>query len=522
MNIWMVAREYAGLAESGGVKNVVCSLSEELAALGHDVTFFMPYYGCTETGALSDFRKDIFSCGKVFLCGGFHKIEYSYGVLNGVKVILVGNEAFYEKNNVYTYGIKDKEKWPECKTGTGYSDNLYMNSLFLSAVMHYGIALSAVPSAVPDVIHCHDACTAALPAMIRTLSGNVYSKTAFAVTIHNAGPAYHHEYPDVDTAYSFTGIDRNILEKALNGGRVEPYLLASIYSEMTTVSPDYAKEILDPDNMNTDGLAQEFYRRKTAIRGITNGIDIQRYIPEDKNVSHLPFEYSPSAGKLAGKYACREHFIKTAAGEDGTPVDGLQKYGYLDGNGAVYISYHGRLVRQKGIFVLIDAIKILLEKYDFIRFIINGQGEEKLQQMCAQLAIQYPGRLVYFAGYDKSFCRLCTAAGDFAVLPSEFEPCGLEDFIAQIFGTVPVAHATGGLKKIINGKTGFTYAPNTPEVLASELERLSLEKKENTAAFDGIIRDAAAYVALEYSWKNVAKEKYEKLYKKMKKNVLKY
>jgi starch synthase len=105
-----------------------------------------------------------------------------------------------------------------------------------------------------------------------------------------------------------------------------------------------------------------------------------------------------------------------------------------------------------------------------------------------------------------------TAAADFALLPSEFEPCGTEDFIAQIYGTIPVAHATGGLKKILNGKTGFLYEPNTPERLAALMAELSQKKLKNAKCYDKIIQKAARHLKEKYSWKNVAKEQYEILY----------
>ncbi|MBR5095738.1 MAG: glycosyltransferase [Treponema sp.] len=108
--------------------------------------------------------------------------------------------------------------------------------------------------------------------------------------------------------------------------------------------------------------------------------------------------------------------------------------------------------------------------------------------------------------------RMFTASADFAPLPSEFEPCGTEDYIAQIFGTIPVAHATGGLNKIINGKTGFLYHPNTPERLAQVMIDLAQKKLKNAKYFDKVIREGAKRLRSVYSWKTVAKEQYERLY----------
>ncbi len=105
------------------------------------------------------------------------------------------------------------------------------------------------------------------------------------------------------------------------------------------------------------------------------------------------------------------------------------------------------------------------------------------------------------------------------VLPSEFEPCGLEDFIAQIFGTIPVAHATGGLTKVIDGRTGFLYSPNTADTLARLLSALIKKKQTNTTAFANIVSCASAYVKNEYSWNAVVKNGYLPLYRKVLRSV---
>ena len=153
----------------------------------------------------------------------------------------------------------------------------------------------------------------------------------------------------------------------------------------------------------------------------------------------------------------------------------------------------------------------MLEKNSGARFIINGQGEESLREMCRSFAQENRGRVVFFYGYEKSQSRLFTASADFAVLPSDFEPCGTEDFIAQIFATIPVAHATGGLKKIIDGKTGFLYAPNDAKTLSEILLRRAREKEEEPERFRAIIREASRHVKTRYSWESVARE-YEALY----------
>ncbi len=509
MNIWVVSREYAGIAESGGVKNVVCSLSEQFAFLGHSVTVFIPYYGCTDIKCLENYRKD-FALSKPFTVAGKERtVSFSEGFTNGVKIVLVSDPIFEEKKNVYTYCKKDLKKFPDASIGTGYEDNLVINTLFARAVLSYGTDIKDTKA--PDIVHCHDACTALVPSLADCFAKKYFSKSKFIVTIHNAGPAYHHEFCDKAQAKFITELKDKYISGAENGKRIEPYLMAAKYALLTTVSVDYANEILDPENPDTDGLSQILSAKKIQVTGITNGIDINRYLPEDTSVSLLPYEFSPVKGELDGKYALRKYFAERYA--SGTPctIKGIKGFGTLQ-PGKIWFSFHGRLVRQKGILVLLDAVRKILSYRDDLRFVIHGQGEVLLEKMCAKLAKDFPGKVLYLRGYDKALSRQCIASCDFAVLPSQFEPCGLEDFIAQIYGTIPVAHATGGLKKIIHGKTGFLYEPNTSEALEKAIISVADKKEKKPECFDKMIVKAAKYVKSEYSWETVAKEKYLKFY----------
>mgnify|MGYP003320229804 CR=1 FL=1 len=192
------------------------------------------------------------------------------------------------------------------------------------------------------------------------------------------------------------------------------------------------------------------------ITGITNGIDSEKYLPEKKEISLLPYEYSPGKCQLEGKYANRQYFLEHYASRNACldEYPEIRKYGFIsttnESEKTVYVSYHGRIVSQKGIDILQKAAVLLLEENLNIRFIFMGQGEQFLEKALAGISERYTGRCVYLLGYERALTRLCTAAADFAVFPSNFEPCGLEDFIAQIYGTLPVAHATGGLCKIID------------------------------------------------------------------------
>ena len=287
-------------------------------------------------------------------------------------------------------------------------------------------------------------------------------------------------------------------------------------------SPWYAEELMNPEDTNTDGLSKLFASRKIKIKGITNGIDYEKYNPENTAVSMLPFPFSPEKNIFVGKYKSRELFIEYYSKGDPnfrikksirSITSGIDQFGFIDGKqDCVYFSYHGRIVHQKGIDIWTEAIPNTLEKCPYARFIITGQGDPELENKQIALTEQFPGKVLFLRGYEKPLARLCVAASDFIVLPSFFEPCGLEDFIASIYGTIPVAHGTGGLKKIKDGETGFLFSPNTPDMLSARLVSLAQKKHEDSSAFDKMIVYTAQYVHAIYSWKHVVQNEYIPLY----------
>lgn len=515
--IWLVSREYDGIAEAGGVKNVTTSLAENLCRTGIDVTVIMPLYKCTKFDLLRHYEEDVVSPAVVKIDGKEVPVRFNSGIANGVKIILVNTECFAEKKGVYTYTWEDeKENYVHVK-GTGHFDVLYMNTVFQKAVVEYAkkcIDEEDSQNKKPDVIHCQDAACAMVPVFANIIKK--LRQIKYIVTIHNAGPGYHHEYYSMDIAERLTGLSGFILEKGINGQAVEPFLLAGLYADITTVSPWYAEEIMN-GTTETQGLSEGFKKLGIKITGITNGIDSEKYLPEKKEISLLPYEYSPGKCQLEGKYANRQYFLEHYASRNACldEYPEIRKYGFIsttnESEKTVYVSYHGRIVSQKGIDILQKAAVLLLEENLNIRFIFMGQGEQSLEKALAGISEKYTGRCVYFLGYERALTRLCTAAADFAVFPSNFEPCGLEDFIAQIYGTVPVAHATGGLCKIKDGGTGFLYKENNEKSLAEAIKR-ACEYRKNRSQFINLIQNAALSVNQDYSWKNVIRNSYMQLY----------
>jgi len=525
MKLWIVSMECAGISEAGGVKNVTYSLCKEFSALNHKVTLFVPVFGCNTWDDISDYE-DLQPLS-ISICGKTEEVMYKKGhcVSGNFEVIFICHKVYKEKLGVYTYTEQEQALNPKHVKGNGHEDVAFMDVLFQKAVLEYSKIIPR--SEVPEIIHCQDASTALIPGLVPQYKA--LKKTKSVVTIHNAGPYYHHEFSSLGEAAWYTGIDTPTLEKSLNKGKVEPFLVAATAgANVTTVSEDYAKEIINPLNVElTDGLAPIFAERKVQIEGITNGFDFDRYNPEHKEQSLLPFEYSPEQNDLEGKFKCRKFFIQNVINTDNFNLSGVKKYGKLecstDNSKETYICYHGRVTSQKGISVLIEAIPSVVENYPDVRFIIAGQGEPALEDELVILTRKYPGKITYLNGYNKKIARLAVAVSDFIVLPSFFEPCGLEDFIAQVFGTIPIAHKTGGLNKIQDEKTGFLYVKNTSESLAAKIAHVMTLKELKPASISKLIKAGAASVRKEYQWKTVIQKKYlpyfKELLKKEEKNI---
>lgn len=525
LNIWLVSREYAGIAEAGGVKNVACSLAETLVSLGHKVTLFIPLYKCTILKNCSSYNCYYHHPVHFSVEHKEVTVSFSHGTKNNVEIVFIGNSHFIEKQGVYTYTQEEEEKDFSHKKGEGHLDSQYLNTLFQKAVAYYGLTCSREDA--PDIVHCQDATAALVPFFIeygkqtQSYFADFYRNTKSIVTIHNAGPGYHHEFSSVKEAEHYTSIEEKYLSPGLLNGKVEPFLLSASCASFTTVSPEYAKEILE-GKTDTAGLSQEFSKRNIKITGITNGIDAFKYSPENPEISLLPYSYSPENKDLKGKILCRNDFVREYASplsaEKNQSLE-LTQYGYispevLTDESQVFICYHGRVVHQKGIDILAQAAQELLEKNLPVNFIFAGQGFPALERLLSDTAEKYSGKCVYLKGYNQKLARLSVAAADFSLHPSYFEPCGLEDFIAQILGTIPVANATGGLCKIVSDETGYLYSPNTKEELAKTLYSLiKIKSIPGENIFLNMISYAAKYVKNNFSWKNITENGYIPLYK---------
>lgn len=533
--LWLVTREYAGLAEAGGLKNVVKSLAEHCEHAGIEVTVFLPYYSFMQPPVQP---QALFQC-RITVLGKEHCVSFYTFVHRSICFILISADIFSDKQSVYTYTaaeaahIARSGTAPHPTKGTAYSDTHEMNMIFQKAVVEYAVHSGTIP----NIVHCHDGHTALVPAFFYadTRLQRTPTDTRFFVTIHNAGDLYRQEIWTLDYAQRLTELPADVLTASMVAGNVEPFLIAAQYAKLTTVSPWYADELHSAASSPfSENFAESIVEKNIKITGITNGIDYKLYDPANTEVSCLPYPFDPIHNDFTGKYKCRKFFLDVLnSGKSLSKT--LNSYGSLNTSEEnVYLLYHGRIVHQKGISILLNAIAKLCgngawQNGSRCRFVIMGQGTADLEQACIDAAAQYAGRVLYLQGYDKKLARLVTAASDFILLPSLFEPCGLEDFISQIYGTIPIAHKIGGLQKIIDGKTGFLFQSADPQQrfnaelitdalcakvkpLVDDFFQSIAEHVLDIAAMQEIITQANKTILKDYNWDKVS-NRYFQLYK---------
>ncbi|MCF0241652.1 MAG: glycogen/starch synthase [Treponema sp.] len=515
MKIWIASYECSGILEAGGVKNVTFSLCKEFSNNDCDVTLFLPFFGCTSLSEIKDFKENVFY-SNIFIAGKNESVSFSTckSLIYNFNIVFINHSVFLEKEGIYTYTINEEKINSLHKKGSGHEDSKFLDTLFSKAVSEYANCISK--ENLPDIIHCQDASTAMIPFFVS--KNHVLNDTRTVVTIHNAGPFYHHEYKDISEAAWLSSFPETCFKDCMNGKKIEPFLVASEYGALlTTVSPYYAEEITNPIfNHETDGLASIFSSKNIPVTGITNGIDADLYEPAVPSKSLLPYEFCPEKGDLNGKYKNREYFLEKISENDSELLIDIKKYGFLSKafEKSVFLCYQGRLATQKGLQVFADAIPEIIKKYPEIRIIITGQGETQIEDIFIKLALSenYAGKILFLNGYNKKAARLTVASGDFIILPSFFEPCCLEDFTAMLYGTIPIAHKTGGLNKIIESVTGFLYEGNTPENLAKKIFNAIDFFRDKTDDVYEMQKKGASLTRDEYLWDKVCKKEYIPLF----------
>ena len=477
LSVLMVVSEAHPFAKTGGLAEVSASLTEALGKLGHAVTLVLPRYrGLAVDGA--ERLQTRLRMGDRLQPVAFHERRLS----ERVTLVLVDIPEFFDREGLY--GASDGD----------YADNALRYAAFSRAALEY----PRLREQRPSVIHVHDWQTALLP---------VYQKMLFSAdpfvggvpvlfTIHNL--AFQGVFPAATLAAIGLGDDVLDVQGLEFWGNIS-YLKGGInFSEkITTVSPGYAREIVQPElGFGFEGVLA---RRSADLVGILNGIDTSRWTPTADPFVKASF----SADDLGGKRDAKRALLAVA----GLPSDDAALVRPL-------IGMVSRLTDQKG-FDLIGASLTELMSLD-AAWVMLGSGERRYENAWRALAARYPERVSTTIGFDERLAHHIEAGADMFLMPSRFEPCGLNQLYSLRYGTVPIVRATGGLNDTVEdvaageAGTGFKFRDYTPDALVSTVRR-ALSAYRDPAGWAAIERRG---MRQDHSWDASATE-YVKLYRAM-------
>lgn len=410
MKIVFATAEVSPIAKTGGLGDVCGSLPKALAKLGHDVTIFMPYY----RQARHWFEKNGISVHQVLPTATITwanwtaEATFLRTTLPGtdIPLILVANDAFFERDQIYA------------KADDGVDDFLLRYTFFSRAVIR-GCELIDL---APDVLHCHDWHTALLPVYLHSGLRREphFAKTRSVLTIHNL----HYQGAAGPDAFALTGLHSRYWtgDGVEHFGTLNPLKGGILFADqVTTVSPTYAREIRTAEH----GAGLDGVLRSVRLTGILNGIDVEEWDPATDSL--LPANYD--ADTLRDKAKNKRALAKEA--------------GFKFSAKAPLIGAVSRLVGQKGFHLLLPVLDRLLAAGAQVA--ILGSGEPELEDALAAIAEKHRSHCRVWIGFDNALAHRIYAGSDLLLMPSIYEPCGLNQMYALRYGTVPVVRLTGGL-----------------------------------------------------------------------------
>lgn len=473
MKIVFATSEITPYASTGGLADVGAALPVALQAQGLDVIRVMPMY----RRVLEDDRSRTDTGLRLNIPVGLRTLQAEIWQSGeaGPTTYFIRKDEFYDRRELYSLPERD------------YDDNFERFVFFQKAV----VALMDALTIRADIVHANDWQTGLIPYFldygIQGMGRGRKEKVVY--TIHNL--AYQGIFADTDFPYSnlpYSCFSLDELEfygniNCMKGGIIRADLL-------TTVSKRYSQEILTPEfGCGLEGVLLDAQHK---LHGIVNGVDYSTWEPSTDILIAAPF----SVENLDGKNTCQKALLermglKAPASGRRTPVIGMVS----------------RLVDQKGMDILAEAMdRIMAED---VYFVLLGSGQEEYQEMCQAWSRKWPDRFGVYIGYHNGLAHQIEAGADLFMMPSKFEPCGLNQLYSLRYGTIPIVHATGGLDDTIqdisadgSSGNGFKFTDYTVQSLLASIKRaLSLFKtgKQWTAIQKRAMKE-------EFSWSKSAKE----------------
>jgi len=407
--ICFLSAEISPYAKTGGLGDVSAALTRYLARRGHDVRVFVPLHGQMELQGVD--RHPVANLQGLTVQVGARTFHYDVHTArepgSEFWIYLIDCPAIFDRPRIYSDAPDEHVRY------------LTLTRAALECCQRLGFA--------PQIVHCNDWHTAFAPLLLRTAYAwdqAIFGAARSVFTIHNIG------YQGAFSAGSASDVGPGVPIESLHQGdlalgRVNPMRHGILHADaVTTVSPTYAWEIRTPEGGH--GLDAELRARGDAVSGILNGADYEEWNPATDRYLPHHFDATDLAGKSRTKAALLDLLRMPAAAT--TPLIGMVT----------------RLTLQKGIDLLSDTLPELLESRD-VRFVALGSGEPHYERFMHSLQERFPGRAVYYSGYSEELAHFIEAASDMFLMPSLYEPCGLNQMYSLKYGTVPIVRRTGGL-----------------------------------------------------------------------------
>lgn len=477
--ILIASSEAVPFIKTGGMGDVCGALPKALKKLGHDVRLVLPRYwaiGREKWGLTPLLSPMGVQMGdRTVWCAVFE------GRSDGVPVYFIDHENYFGRSGLY-----DDGKWE-------YFDNAERFGFFSKACLQLCRDLNFKP----DIVHANDWQTALIPAYLKISYPNdpFFRDTASVFTIHNI--AYQGTFPK--RSYHFLGLGGgNFTESKFESWDGVHFMKGAVfYADMiSTVSPSYAREILTPEGGY--GLAPYLERRRDDLVGILNGADYDHWDPRTDTLIPANFSSEDLSGKAICKRDLQREFLLRE--EPNVPVVGIVS----------------RLAHQKGLDLLVPVIKDIVRDM-VVQFAILGAGDKYLEDFFGGLPAEFPGTIGAWIGYSNEKAHRIEAGADFFLMPSLYEPCGLNQIYSMKYGTLPIVREIGGLADTVRqydegtGEgTGFRF---------NSIDPMSVYYTTGWAVstyFDRpehMTRMKTEAMRTDFNWHDSAK-KYEQLYDK--------
>ena len=490
LNILFCSSEVTPFSKTGGLGDVAGSLPKALAEIGCQVRVIAPKYACVSD--ISAELKKVTNSVTLRIGGRNEECGLYEGRLphSDVPVYFVSNGKYFNRKGIYQ------------EDGEDYKDNLERFSFFSMAALRLIKELGWRP----DVIHCNDWQTALIPVYLKTLAKedkdlkDFYKDTGALLTIHNLG----YQGLFAGDKFPLTGLKWTLFD--INGleyfGEINLLKGGIVFSDIiNTVSPSYSREIqTEEEGYGLEGVLRE---RRNDLYGILNGVDYTEWGPSKD--THIVPRYSIRS--LSRKKGCKKDLQKNC----GLPIEDVPLIGMVS-----------RLDDQKGFDILLEIMDELMQLD--IQMVVLGTGKPKYHERLKRFAAKYPKKISVNLFFDNALAHKIEAGSDLFLIPSKYEPCGLSQLYSFRYGTVPIAHKTGGLadtitdytpSNIINNRaTGFLFRHYSGEDLLKAI-LLALSVYKDNKEWKKLMVNG---MNSDFSWERSANA-YVKLYKKSSEKV---